>query len=383
MRPASFRGIEFLWREIAIEGGRAAVTHVYPDATDDKGEVTASRDPWVEDPSRLPRVMPCVAVFLGPNEDAAAARFIEALERPGPGTLVHPIYGERQAVCGPYRLVHDQTQGAVNVEVTFHESGSAGLVAEVDTTAAAPSQIDLVAAQVAGYYADVQSAIGFAGAVVTSAITAAESVLTEAESALRLVAAPDLAANVKGRLLGLQTRLASLIATPANLVDAWREVFVGLPTQDAIGVHAALLAATLETEPIKVATQATLRAASLCAAGTAALEADYQADRDARELAARYADAARDGALLAPTPEVAGYLWGLGASISAALDKAAGRLPTVRTITLASPTPLGVLVADLYADPERGANLILARNPTANALIVPAGDVEVVGADFA
>lgn len=383
MRPASFRGIEFLWREIAIEGGRAAVTHVYPDATDDKGEVTASRDPWVEDPSRLPRVMPCVAVFLGPNEDAAAARFIEALERPGPGTLVHPIYGERQAVCGPYRLVHDQTQGAVNVEVTFHESGSAGLEAETDTSAAAPSQVDLAAARIAGYYRDAQAAIGFTGAVVTAAIAAAEDVVSTAEAALRLVASPDLAMNVKGRLLGLSSRLDSLIGTPDELAAAWREVFVGLPAADMVTVHASILGAANETDPIKVATQATLRGLTTCATGTAALETDFAADRDARLMGAAFADAARDAAMAAPTPDVAGALWELGAAVGAALDAMAGRLPTVRTINLPAAIPLGVLVADLYADPVAGAELILSRNPHATALYVPAGALEVVGADFA
>lgn len=383
MRDAAFRGIEFLWREIAIEGGRVSVPHTYPDRTDENGKVTASRDPWIEDPARLPRVMPCIAVFAGDDCDVQAARFLDAIETPGCGTLVHPIYGERQAKAGPYRLRHDQTDGEVLVEVTFHETGTGDLEAEVDYSTAAPSQIDVAAATIVGYYRDVQAAIGFAGAVVTNALAAASTAIDGAETALRSVATPDLAATVKGRLLGLETQVASLIATPEDLADAWREVFLGLPSEDMIRVHTDLLALPLETEPISVATQSYMRGLVLCATATSALETDYEGDRDATEVGALFADAARDAALAAATPEVSGALWTLGAVIGNALDALAGALPRVTTITLPAAMPLGVLVSDLYEDPEYGARMILTRNPTANALFVPAGDVEVVGADFA
>lgn len=82
-QPASFRGIPFIALENQFKRGRQIALHVYP-----------FRDlPWPEDLGRSPRISSLRGFVLGDDADDQMYRLMAAVERPGPGRLVHPTLG--------------------------------------------------------------------------------------------------------------------------------------------------------------------------------------------------------------------------------------------------------------------------------------------------
>ncbi|ASX25784.1 DNA circularization protein [Candidatus Williamhamiltonella defendens] len=116
LHPASFRGVPF-----QVEGeegtfGRRVQTHEYP-----------NRDkPYTEDLGRATRRFQISAYLVGEDYLAARDRLIGAIETPGPGTLVHPYYGEL-SVCmeGDVRVSHSGREGRLcRIRFSVVEAGT-------------------------------------------------------------------------------------------------------------------------------------------------------------------------------------------------------------------------------------------------------------------
>ena len=91
LQDASFRGVPFKVEEESAGTGRRVETHEYP-----------NRDkPYTEDLGKVTFRPSITAYVVGDDCFDQRDRLIEALNKPGPGTLVHPTYGEvRKAVAG-------------------------------------------------------------------------------------------------------------------------------------------------------------------------------------------------------------------------------------------------------------------------------------------
>lgn len=115
IRPASFRGVEFGVTADDKEAGRSTVVHQFP-----------QRDlPYVEDMGAAPSRFAVQAFVLGADFIDRRDKLEQALQQPGPGTLVHPWYGELQvAQDGPYKVRHSAEDGGMSVfAITFVKSG--------------------------------------------------------------------------------------------------------------------------------------------------------------------------------------------------------------------------------------------------------------------
>ncbi|HGO4162413.1 TPA: DNA circularization protein [Serratia marcescens] len=115
LQPASFRGVPFNVEEDEGTFGRRVQTHEYP-----------GRDkPYTEDLGRATRRFNVSAYLIGDDYFELRDRLIQAVETPGPGTLVHPFYGE-MVVCidGEVRVSHSNSAGRM-CQVSFNvvESG--------------------------------------------------------------------------------------------------------------------------------------------------------------------------------------------------------------------------------------------------------------------
>lgn len=102
LRQASFRGVPFQVEEDEGTFGRRVQVHEYP-----------NRDkPYTEDLGRATRRFTINAYLVGDDFFDARDRLIVAIDTPGPGTLVHPYYGEI-AVCidGEVRVSHSGREG--------------------------------------------------------------------------------------------------------------------------------------------------------------------------------------------------------------------------------------------------------------------------------
>ena len=111
---ASFRGVQFFVESSDISAGRRTVTHQYPQRD----------EPFTEDLGRAAREYEISAFVLGEDcvDQAYAVR--DAIEQPGPGTLVHPEFGEVQVIARPGgSMSFSQTRRIVRFTLTFVEAG--------------------------------------------------------------------------------------------------------------------------------------------------------------------------------------------------------------------------------------------------------------------
>ncbi|WP_334472422.1 DNA circularization protein [Arsenophonus sp. PmNCSU2021_1] len=115
LRPASFRGVPFQVEDDEGTFGRRVQVHEYP-----------NRDkPYTEDLGRATRRFTINAYLVGDDFFDVRDRLIVAIDTPGPGTLVHPYYGEI-AVCidGEVRVSHSGREGRMcRVSFSVVEAG--------------------------------------------------------------------------------------------------------------------------------------------------------------------------------------------------------------------------------------------------------------------
>lgn len=114
-RPGTFRGAPFHLKNSTRTGGRRTVLDEYP-----------QRDvPSTQDMGRKARQFNLVMTVIGPDYMAQRDLLIEALESWGPGTLMHPFYGELDVVVlGDYSIEESTEQGGLaRITQNFAEAG--------------------------------------------------------------------------------------------------------------------------------------------------------------------------------------------------------------------------------------------------------------------
>jgi prophage DNA circulation protein len=115
LQPATFRGVPFEVESDDASFGRRTQVHEYP-----------QRDkPYAEDLGRATREINVTAFLIGADYIDARDKLLEALETAGPGTLVHPWYGElKVSLKDPARVSHSIANGGMcTVQLSFVEAG--------------------------------------------------------------------------------------------------------------------------------------------------------------------------------------------------------------------------------------------------------------------
>ena len=97
---ASFRGVRFDVASIGDDIERAVAVHSYP--------FTDGGDP--EDLGREPRRISLKALFYGDDYERALQTFIAAIDTPGAGTLIHPLFGSIRAQFTRAHIEHREDQ---------------------------------------------------------------------------------------------------------------------------------------------------------------------------------------------------------------------------------------------------------------------------------
>ncbi|HFK2693715.1 TPA: DNA circularization protein [Kluyvera ascorbata] len=112
---ASFRGIPFKTEDESLTAGRRVETHEF-----------VNRDkPYTEDLGKATSRPKFSAYVVGDDCYEQRDRLIEALNKPGPGTLIHPAYGE-MSVCvdGEINVSSSSSEGRmVRFDLRFVEAG--------------------------------------------------------------------------------------------------------------------------------------------------------------------------------------------------------------------------------------------------------------------
>lgn len=109
--PASFRGVPFHVERATVPVGRSVQLHEYP----------KKDDPLAEDMGRVSRVHKLTAFVVGDDAFSRRDKLLEALEKGGPGDLVHPFLGRVQVVAGECEMSHDRREGGlVRFDLVFY-----------------------------------------------------------------------------------------------------------------------------------------------------------------------------------------------------------------------------------------------------------------------
>ncbi|OMQ01702.1 hypothetical protein BW722_06900 [Lawsonia intracellularis] len=111
---AQFRGIPFYVQSITDKGSKSLVVHEYPYRSGGA----------VEDMGSSARTIPIRAIFWGENYLSNLQKLIEALEQPGPGELIHPVFGSVTVVIKTWQIDHT-AQHPDYAEVVFEAIVSA------------------------------------------------------------------------------------------------------------------------------------------------------------------------------------------------------------------------------------------------------------------
>lgn len=127
LHPASFRGVRFHVDSDSMPIGRRTQTHEYP-----------QRDkPLVEDLGRVTREIKLAAFVIGEDCYFQRDNLLNALDKAGPGELVHPWYGRLMVTAvGGCQVSHERRDGGmVRFDLVFVEDGEKGFPVGVPNTA--------------------------------------------------------------------------------------------------------------------------------------------------------------------------------------------------------------------------------------------------------
>ena len=115
-RPGSFRGAPFVTVAHDRGGGRRVALHEFP----------LRDDPLAEDMGRQARRYSVTCHLIGADYRVGRDRLLDALEAPGPGTLVHPWFGTAQVVVEGFTQSESTDEGGIaHFDIQFAEAGLA------------------------------------------------------------------------------------------------------------------------------------------------------------------------------------------------------------------------------------------------------------------
>lgn len=210
LRPASFRGVPFHVTATTGQGGRRGPLHEYP----------FRDDPFFEDLGLRARRHEISAFVLGPDYFAARDALLGALEKSGPGTLVHPYLGTLEVACTEFRVVETTREGGLaRFQITFVRAGARRQpAAALDTSRVVEDEASAARAAVESVLAGGWDIAGAAQWVVDAAIARIREVsdaLLDASKAVSEIEGDPAQFTLDAEALGSDAD--ALVTDPATL----------------------------------------------------------------------------------------------------------------------------------------------------------------------
>lgn len=386
LRPASIRGVPCFVAEGGLEAGRRLQVHEYP-----------QRDkPWAEDMGRATRSMTVTAFVVGNDYLQQAERLLQALEAPGPGTLVHPWLGSMQVSFGVARVSYRMDElGYAEFQIPCTEAGELTFPG-VSSSTPARSRIaaDTLETRTVEQYASAYSVAGrpdFVVAAAGAAVQGVVSVLQRPVPGLESLGVAERVAAVAQDLSGAiadPARVARLLRGALSLTAAarsavrWSVVVQALvrlaqgaalasPPQPAV-----LTANRLQVWRNDVATMAMARRLVLAQAVGASSLLDAVVYDDVVAINAGLT-AALDAEALSAGDQAYGALINARVAVWQDLTARARNAARLRTLSLHQPRPALAVAYALYGDATRDAEIV-SRNRVRHPGFVPAAPLMVL-----
>lgn len=377
LQKAKFRDAEFHVQATDGQVGRRTVLHEYPQRD----------DPYAEDLGRKAREFNLDAYVIGADYMAARDVLIAAIEKPGPGTLVHPYRGTHLVVVTACRISETSDEGGMaRFQLTFVEAGkNENPASRLDTGSAVSTKAAAARTAVQSAFEDVFSVASQPAFVSDAASSWVNEALGAMESAARFVEGmePDLLAEFALDGQRLSSSLAGLLGTPGDLASriiarmsgllsitsapasAYRQM-AGLFGFGRSGTRAysapanPATASRVQQAANEDAVTALTRQSALITAAEATAEIEFDSFDEAAGVRTEMADALEAEAEAA-SDEIYRALMDLRAAVVA--DTTSRGADLARTVRIAQPATLPALVIAhrVYVDAAR-ADEIVARN---------------------
>lgn len=397
LRPASFRGVPFHVDASDIEAGRRTQLHEYPQRD----------EPWSEDLGRATRDTAVTAFVVGADYVEQANAFLDAVEQPGPGTLVHPWLGSMQVtVEGKARVSFDSALGVARISVQFVEAGQLEYPSASDSTEAqsriaaqdmeegaqssftdqylVAGQPDFVAlsagADLEGAFASFLDSTGLSGFDILGYASQAASVLLAVRAQMgdpATMAGSIMAFLGLSRLTSSPQRWSDVVRTATQLAQssALDTAVAGNYTTPARQV------ASRNTQALQSLFRQGLLAQAVGASSLVGSKLDSTTNAAYDDLVAVRVDlaAALDAEALRPTTTDVVYTALVAARSRVWKDLTVRARDSARLVTITPPAtaPALVLAYDLYADAARDAELV-GRNRLRHPGFVPPQALKVL-----
>lgn len=373
MLRGSFRGAEFQVRSNDLEFGRRNQAHEYP-----------LRDvPYVEDLGLKGRRFQIEVFVAGLEYMAARDKLIAEIEKPGPGTLVHPYHGTRQVSILEARVRESSREGGM-ATFTFTCMEAGELTYPTTSTDTAQGTQDKAEKAREASLTDFVRKFKVENLPGWSVTQLQDEVTRQIGDITGVVG--DVAGGIAAQIRAPDSMGAAIQGVIARVAD-----LAGAPSR-ALGVYSSLSSAGADSPAIPTTT-ATRRTQAQDAAAlqrltreTAAIEAaeisatmEFDSADDA--LATRDTVLAQLDACMEATDPVTGApiddevfdaLRGLRAATAEDLRVRGAKLPKIARVTQSATLPASVVAYRLYGDASR-ADEIVARNKVRHPGFVPGG----------
>lgn len=388
LRPASFRGVPFFIDGSQKTTGRRVANHEFPD-----------RDlPYPEDAGKVGNTYRIEGHLIGDYWENKRL-LEEAVEKEGPGELIHPYYGTLLVQVGPVSFDEDNTQGQIcNVTFLFYEAGDNRFPKNIDDKQAIlEAAKDNALAQAKADFDEKFSIAGLPGFAVDTArasVAAAQEGFDNATSGLAAAAdgIADLAfstrnlvaetddllqspANLSDRLLGSLSLLQDAFSSAEDQLKANRTLFnFGEDDDEVIGTTPSRVR---ERENKKTFDEFMQRATVITAVESAS-ETDFASLNESATVRRELSDLIQNQSDNTDNDDLYQALRDLDAALVSVLPDVDADLPNIETVEVDITRPSLVLVYDVFQDPRGEQDLIDRNNIRHPGFVVGGTELEVL-----
>ncbi|PIR25604.1 MAG: hypothetical protein COV43_04460 [Deltaproteobacteria bacterium CG11_big_fil_rev_8_21_14_0_20_42_23] len=213
LRPASFRGIQFLIDSHDFSGGRRTTTHQFPERD----------EPYTEDMGREAREYSIQCHILGDNYFQTRDALIRACEKRGEGILVHPYLGNLNVVCTGFSLKEDTREGRIaTFNISFVEAGKFQFPSTIlNNSQNIIDKAEAVLDLSKRVFSDSYNLVLAPGYMVSSASSTIVSSLDLIRGSFKAIHSPlDFASTVQQNLTNIERNVDSLVTQNGSLSDS-------------------------------------------------------------------------------------------------------------------------------------------------------------------
>lgn len=393
IRPASFRGIPFKVDMSQFTSGRRVALHEFPDRD----------DAFPEDLGGVGKSFRVDGHILGDDYFEQKTNLLAALEKQGPGELIHPYFGTLLVQIGPVSVDEDVREGRfAKISFQCYKVPSVIYPKPVNDKGAilgdkAGGAIEAAKSKFDGIFS-VAKLPGFAVDTARKGVSQISEIFSNATKGVRTNA--DAVADLAYGIRNLQAEVNDLLQQPAKLSQRLLDSFALL--EDAVGAPRGrlqayskffgysgdpILGAVTPTRTIERRNQdaydAFIRQVAVANAANQVSEIEFESTDDALETREQLREEIDDILLTTDDDTVYAAFEDLQAAVVNLLPDLDSDLPNLQTIQIQNTQPSLVVAYDLFESAEVESDLV-TRNNIRNPAFVPIDkELEVLNVESA